>query len=162
MKIIKKLLNVFSAVKKNEPVKPLEKLEALKEEFLEIDSYLSSTVLSSAEKKEANIKLYSLATEIALIFGGPESVYVLADVLRDISKDKAEEPSEVLKELLRSAGLSTLIKEFRANLIVMLGALRGDVQKSLNVRLGHVATEIANRLGGPEFFWKLSAVLQKT
>lgn len=161
MRIIKKLLNVLSAAKKNKPIKTLEKLEALKKEFLEIDSYLSSTVLSSIEKKEANAKLYSLATEISLIFGGPESVYVLANVLRDVSKDKVEEPSEALKEMLRSVDLPTLIKEFRANLVVMLCALRGDTQKSLNVRLGHVATEIANRLGGPEFLWTLSAVLEK-
>jgi len=161
MEILKRLLNVFSGGKKKEPVKTFEDLEALKREFLETDFYLSSNVLSSAERNEANAKLHSLAIEIASFFGGPEMVEVLADTLRDIPKEKTREPSEALKELLRSGDLLTLIKEFKANLFIMLVALNGDVQENLNIRLGYVATEIASRMGGSEFFWKLSTVLQE-
>ena len=150
MSFIKSLLNFLLVTKREKRAEPLENFEALKKEFLEINS-------RSNTEETAKIRLYSLATRIASIFGGPDQVYILINAL----KVGMDEPPESFKELLRGANLSTLIKEFKAVHLMMLTAFNENVQAKLSVRLSHVATEIINRLGGLEFLLMLNAVLTR-
>ncbi|RJQ29097.1 hypothetical protein C4565_02430 [Candidatus Parcubacteria bacterium] len=137
MSLLKKLINIFSTPKKKKFVEPLENLDALRKDFLETNARL-------------------LAERIASMFGGSDYVYILTNVL----DKKVEEPPESFKELLKGADLPTLLKEFQAVHLMMLTALNEHTQEKLNVRLTHVAVEIANRSGGPDFFRKLNTVLK--
>lgn len=137
MNLIKIVTNFFSTPKKKKFVEPIENLEMLKKDFLETNSRIS-------------------AERIASIFGGPDCIYILINAL----DKKVEEPPESFKKLLEDADISTLLEEFKAVHLMMLTALNERAQENLNIRLTHVAVEIVNRSGGPEFFKTLNTVLK--
>ena len=137
MNLIRIITNFFSTPKKEKSVEPIENLETLKKDFLETNSRIS-------------------AERIASIFGGPDYIYILINALNK----KVDEPPESFKKLLEGADISTLLEEFKAVHLMMLTALNERAQENLNIRLTHVAIEIANKSGDPEFFRALNAVLK--